>query len=170
MMHYIIMYLQVMAKHYITASLILIFVALSNGFANIFPINKISLSVPMCYNERMIYGSYLLGLRKTRRLLSSYNATKANELVSILNFTNNFIDNYAKINNTEMRAKTITMHNIVIDVSNIKYIEINTKNDKLIIELDKQDKDAITSIAGKVHNMEALVSVVSILGKITNFT
>lgn len=167
---YIIMYLQVMAKHYITASFVLIFIAFSNGFANIFPINKISLSRSMCYNDRKIYGSYLLGLRKTRRLISSYNATKANELVTILNFTNNFIDNYAKINNTETRAKTITMKNIVIDVSNIKYIEINTKKDRLVIELDKQDKDTLASIVGRVNNVEALVSVVSILGKITNFT
>lgn len=170
MTHYIIMYLQAMAKHYIIASFVMIFIAFSNGFANIFPINKISLSTSMCYNDRRIYGSYLLGLRKTRRLISAYNVSKASDLVTILNFTNNFVENYAKINNTETRAKTITMQNIVIDVSNIKYIEINTKKDRLVIELDKQDKHALSSIVERVNNVEAFVSIVSILGKITNFT
>lgn len=121
-------------------------------------------------NERMIYSRYLLGLRKTRRLLN--NATKVNALVSILNFTNEFVANYSNVipanstsfNNTEIGVKNIIMGNIVLDISNVEYVHISTKNDKIIIELDKKNKD----IMKLFNNLDTYLNTLALLGKILN--
>lgn len=120
-------------------------------------------------NERMIYSRYLLGLRKTRKLLN--NTTNVNALLSILNFTNAFVSNYSlsalnntAFNNTETGAKNIIMGNIVLDVSNVEYIHIITKKDKIIIELDKKNKD----IFSVMNNLDTYINTISLLGKILN--
>lgn len=159
---------------YFKILLYLLLLSFSNGFINSFTSNSIlttSLKSINC-NERKLYGSYLLGLRKTRKLISSsYNSTKINELINIVNFTNQFIENYTIINNTETKAKTITMQNIVIDVSNIKYIEISSVNDKLTIELDTHSTaNNLKSISNNVNNIETIINLISFLGKISSLT
>jgi len=113
-------------------------------------------------NERKLYGSYLLGLRKTRKLLKN-NYTK-NETDTIMKFTNNFISNHTFINNTDVRAKNIIMSNIVLDVSNIDTIEIIAKDKTLIIELDKNNK--VSSIINNVNSVENIVSMITLFGKV----
>jgi hypothetical protein len=122
--------------------------------------------------EQMIYRQYLIGLRKSRRLIN--NATNINTLVSIANFTNQFVSNYATIsnnttfNNTEISAKNIIMGNMMLDVSNVKYIKISTEKDTILIELDKQPQRTDTNILEKINNMETIINTVSLLGKIVN--
>jgi len=124
-------------------------------------------------NEKKLYGSYLIGLRKTRRLLK--NTSNVNTLFNILNFTNDFVSNNTKnfnniyINHTEISSKNIVMGNIILDVSTIKYIHIKTEKDHLIVELDKTEKqNNMLSLFGKINNLEAIISTVSIFGKIIN--
>lgn len=126
-------------------------------------------------NEKKLYGSYLIGLRKTRRLLK--NTSNVNTLFNILNFTNDFVSNNTKnfnniyINHTELSSKNIIMGNIILDVSSIKYIHIKTEKDHLIVELDKTEKqNNMMSLFGKINNIEAIISTVSIFGKIINIS
>lgn len=123
-------------------------------------------------NEKKLYGSYLLGLRKTRRLLK--NTSNVQTLFNILNFTNQFVTNNTNLNNiyinhTEITSKNIVMGNVILDVSNINYIHIKTEKDHLIVELDKTEKqNNIMSLFGKLNSLEAVISTVSIFGKIIN--
>lgn len=125
-------------------------------------------------NERTIYKNYLIGLRKTRRYI--HNTTNIDSLVSILNFTNDFVDNYSiinnstLINNTNIGIKTITAGNMVLDVSNVKTIYISTKNDKIIIELDKQNDNNIINVLERINNIDALINTLSLFSKLLNIS
>lgn len=120
-------------------------------------------------NEKIIYKNYLLGLRKVRKTIKT---TNVDALVSILNFTNAFVANTTwvmnstEINNDEYVAKKIIMSNIHIDVSNVKYIQISTKNDTIIVELDKKNK--INNIMNDISNVDALINTISLLLRIVN--
>lgn len=112
-------------------------------------------------NERLIYRQYLLGLRKTRRLLP-------NAQYLIQNYTN-LTNLPITLNNTDIGAKNIIMGNIVLDVSNVKEIHITTSNDKLIVELDKQKKNVnILEGLHNLNNIDTIIGTLSLLGKITN--
>ena len=123
-------------------------------------------------NERKLYGSYLIGLRKTRRLLT--NTSNSQTLINIVNFTNNFVINNTNmqdvyINHTEVSSKNIIMGNVVLDVSNIKHIHIKTEKDILILELDKTEKQStVSSLLGKMNSIDALINTLSLFGKFMN--
>lgn len=147
--------------------------ALSIGFIN-FP--QLKLDIPVlkaaCNNcgERTIYRNYLLGLRKTRKLLTTPNftntdvANNVNALAHIINFTSEFVSNYTSSSN-ETIAKHIIMGNIVLDVSNIKEIHIKTEKDVLIVELDKKKEDTIVP---NMNNIETIINSLSLVTKILN--
>jgi hypothetical protein len=116
-------------------------------------------------NDRKIYGSYLLGLRKTKKLLKINNDTKA-DLETIVKITNSLVSNYTYINNSNVKAKKIVMSNIVLDVSNIETIEITASNNSLNIELDKNQRDS--SIINNVNSIENIVSIITLFGKVVN--
>ena len=63
----------------------------------------------------------------------------------------------------------MVLANIKIDVSNVKYIQISTKNDTILIELDKNnqepDKSFVNYDLGKI---DALISAISILMNVLN--
>jgi hypothetical protein len=67
------------------------------------------------------------------------------------------------INNTDKIAKTLILSNIYIDVSAVKYIQISTKNDTLIVELDKNNN--VLYDIGKIDNF---LSSISLLMKLVN--
>jgi len=78
------------------------------------------------------------------------------------------------INNTDKIAKNLILSNIYIDVSNVKYIQISTKNDTLIVELDKNNAETMAS-PNNIHNImydvtmiETLISSISLLMKVLN--
>ena len=113
--------------------------------------------------ERTIYKNYLLGLRKTRKLLSN-----ANNTLQI-----NFISDYRQplllqyINNTENTVKNIIMGNVIVDVSTVKYIHIKTSNDSITLELDKSEIKE-NNIISNINNVDTLVNTLSLLAKILN--
>jgi hypothetical protein len=113
--------------------------------------------------ERTIYKNYLLGLRKTRKLLSN-----ANNTLQI-----NFISDYRQplllqyINNTENTVKNIIMGNVIVDVSTVKYIHIKTSNDSITLELDKSEIKE-NNIISNINNIDTLVNTLSLLAKILN--
>jgi hypothetical protein len=127
---------------------------------------------------------YLIGIRNFKRV---YRIVKDNHfadiqnainILNVLNYLNNtqgtqgtqmtiMKDNNAmQINNTDKIAKTLILSNIYIDVSTVKYIQISTKNDTLIVELDKNNANALYDI-GKIDNF---LSSISLLMKIINIT
>jgi hypothetical protein len=111
---------------------------------------------------------YLIGIRNFKRV---YRIVKDNHfadiqnainILNVLNYLNNtqgtpmtiMRDNNAmQINNTDKIAKTLILSNIYIDVdvSTVKYIQISTKNDTLIVELDKNNANALYDI-GKIDS------------------
>ena len=76
-------------------------------------------------------------------------------------------------NNNEKIAKNLILSNVYIDVSNVKYIQISTKNDTLIVELDKNNADTaspnnIHNLMYDISNIETLISSISLLLKVLN--
>lgn len=147
-------------------------------------------------NEKFIYMKYLIGIRNFRkvyRIIKDNSNIDIQNIINIINIINNtqnvnitdnnsilinsslFKNNSLLINNTnnDKIAKNLILSNIYIDVSNVKYIQISTKNDTLIVELDKNNVDTIASnnlynIMYDIGKIEALVSSVSLLMKVLN--
>jgi hypothetical protein len=129
-------------------------------------------------NEKYVYRKYLIGIRKFKRV---YRIVKDNHFVDIQNAINilnilNYINNTQVmkddnsgnpmyINNTDKIAKTLILSNIYIDVSTVKYIQISTKNDTLIVELDKNNANTLYDDIGKIDNF---LSSISLLMKLVN--
>jgi hypothetical protein len=142
-------------------------------------------------NEKYIYMNYLLGLRNFKKV---YRIIKDTSNIDILNILNNinttqlaniadnnynnslFINNSMFINNTYCNnnnkiVKNIVLSNIYIDVSNIKYIQISTRNDTLIVELDKNNANIEASANNLMYDItkiETLVSSISLIMKLLN--
>jgi CxxC motif-containing protein len=122
-------------------------------------------------NERIIYKNYLIGLRKLRK---NFKIANTESLIQFINFTNNYISNTpiisnnTIINNEILGAKTITMSNIQIDVSNIKHIKISTKKESLIVELDK--KNTFANIVTEINNIDSMINALSLLLHIIKLT
>lgn len=130
------------------------------------------------HNERKIYKSYLIGLRRTRRYIQ--NTTNIESLKHILEHTNFLIHNYTNtqnntkdtndytIDNTNTIAKNIVMGNIVLDVSNVKNIHISTNKETIKIELDKtppkqNDNIDFVKFLEKINNVETMLNTLSLL-------
>ncbi len=90
-----------------------------------------------------------------------------------------FHNNSLVINNTGINddkiAKNLILSNIYIDVSTVKYIQISTRNDTLVVELDKNNADISSASCNNIHNImydigkiETLVSSISLLLKVLN--
>jgi hypothetical protein len=128
-------------------------------------------------NEKFVYMKYLIGIRNFKRVYRIFkdnhfaDIQNAINILNILNYLNNtqvMNDNNSVnpmyINNTDKIAKTLILSNIYIDVSAVKYIQISTKNDTLIVELDKNNANALYDI-GKIDNF---LSSISLLMKLIN--
>lgn len=149
-------------------------------------------------NEKYLYGNYLVTLRKFKRTIN-YSKLLNNITNSIVDNINPPIANYNKtmiassnskdnqdiylniknntqINNDQFIAKNIILANIKIDVSTVKYIQITTKNDTIIIELDKNNdsvKNTHTTdpngfINYDLGKIDSLISAISILMNLLN--
>ena len=127
---------------------------------------------PIC-NEKYIYLKYLVGIRNFKKV---YRVIKDNSNIDITqyaNITNNnnsmIINNtYSNNNNT---VKNLVLSNIYIDVSNVKYIHISTRNDTLIVELDKKNaniENPINNIIYDITKIETLISSISLIMKLLN--
>lgn len=153
-------------------------------------------------NEKYIYMNYLLGLRNFKKIyrvikdtsnidmqniiniLSNINITQIANITENYNYSehhNNNRNNYdytnsMVINNTggdsNKKVKNLILSNIYIDVSNVKYIQISTRNDTLLVELDKNNADAnaktSNNIMYDITKIEALVSSISLIMKVLN--
>ena len=145
-------------------------------------------------NEKYLYGNYLVALRKCKRTINysklfnniseitkdardtrdAKDATETRDIKGIaddiyLNIKNNTI-----INNDQYIAKSISLANIKIDVSSVKYIQISTKNDTITIELDKNNDNHISKntdngfINYDLGKIDSLISAISILMNLLN--
>lgn len=80
------------------------------------------------------------------------------------------------INNTRGDSnkivKNLILSNIYIDVSNVKYIQISTRNDTLLVELDKNNVETSAKTSNNIMyditKIEALVSSISLIMKVLN--
>jgi len=138
-------------------------------------------------NEKYVYMKYLIGIRNFKRV---YRIVKDNHLadiqnavniLNVLNFLNNthmtitrdnnaYDGNSMQINNTDKIAKNLILSNIYIDVSTVKYIQISTKNDTLIVELDKNNANtnANSNVLYDISKIDNFISSISLLMKIIN--
>ena len=142
-------------------------------------------------NEKYLYGNYLVTLRKFKRTIN-YNkifnnmTEQTKEAVDVAGVESKYtkdikgvaddiyfnIKNNTIINNDQYIAKSISLANIKIDVSTVKYIQISTKNDTITIELDKNN-DNFKNIEGGFINydlgkIDSLISAISILMNLMN--
>ena len=80
------------------------------------------------------------------------------------------------INNTRGDSnkivKNLILSNIYIDVSNVKYIQISTRNDTLLVELDKNNVETSAKTSNNIMyditKIEALISSISLIMKVLN--
>lgn len=116
-------------------------------------------------NEKYLYANYLVSLRKIK---------KAQKILTNNNIFMNFVNDTSRdsnknttvLDNKNNIAKTLILANIKIDVSNVKYIQISTKNDTIVIELDKNNNDNFINYdLGKI---DSLISAISILMNVLN--
>jgi len=129
-------------------------------------------------NQKFIYKNYLLSIRKVKKTIKRSNSViDINNIIdnvgNIINTSQNITNNksvlYLKQNNTvidndELIAKKLILSNIHIDVSNVKHIQISTKNDTLIIDLDKNN-DVLKS---ELNKIDTFLNVASILTSLMN--
>ena len=124
-------------------------------------------------------------------VLNYLNNTKLSTMTSVDMTDNNYFNNSIYINNylfqnnslvvnntgvnNEKIAKNIILSNIYIDVSTVKYIQISTRNDTLVVELDKNNADISSTSSNNIHNLiydigkiDTLVSSLSLLMKVMN--
>ena len=144
-------------------------------------------------NEKYLYGNYLVTLRKFKRTIN-YNkifnnmTEQTKESVGAVgvagaggdtryikgiaddiyfNINNNTI-----INNDQYIAKSISLANIKIDVSTVKYIHISTNNDTITIELDKNNDNSKNTEDGFINydlgKIDSIISAISILMNLLN--
>lgn len=152
-------------------------------------------------NEKYLYMKYLIGVRNFRRVYRFITDNRYGDIqniINILNILNTQISNNTSddlcnnsiyidnslfhngslfINNTSVHndkiAKNLILSNIYIDVSTVKYIQISTRNDTLVVELDKNNA-YIADISVSPNNIfdiskiETLVSSLSLLLKVLN--
>ena len=134
-------------------------------------------------NEKYLYANYLVSLRKIKKAQRAFNnLVNDSSSSSISGIGNNEgngnneskemllnIENSTVLNNNEKIARNLILANIRIDVSNVKYIQISTKNDTIVVELDKNnennEKSFINYDLGKI---DSLISAISILMNLLN--
>lgn len=137
-------------------------------------------------NEKYLYANYLVSLRKIKKAQRAFNNlvndSSSSSIGGIGSIGNNEgngnneskemllnIENSTVLNNNEKIARNLILANIRIDVSNVKYIQISTKNDTIVVELDKNnennEKSFINYDLGKI---DSLISAISILMNLLN--
>jgi len=129
-------------------------------------------------NEKYIYKSYLVSLRKVKKTIKNGSNT---DIIKLFNIIMDNINNVKKedvmipeqvfitgnnscIDNNELIAKTLLLANIKVDISNVRYIKISTQNDTLVVELDK-NKDVAKY---DIKKLEAFIAALSILMNVFN--
>lgn len=175
-------------KYYILLSLAFIGIAesyLNSPLLNLRKIKSTSLNLSkkkiMDNNQKFIYKKYLLSVRKVKKSIQRSNSVvDINGIIdSILNnITNNSTTNneaviYLKknetlIDNSELVAKNLILSNIHIDVSNIKQIHISTKNDTIIVNLDKNNAQNNYMVRYELGKIDALLNIASIITSLLN--
>ena len=139
-------------------------------------------------NEKYIYKSYLINLRKIKKTIKKSSNPELSNIINIINNITNMINSsnirvekFEKqekvivekdliIDNKDLNAKKILLENIHIDVSNVKYVKISTVNDTLTIELDRKEIicNNSTLIKYDLKKLEAFISAISILMNVFN--
>jgi hypothetical protein len=142
-------------------------------------------------NEKYLYGNYLVALRKCKRTINysklfnniseitkdARDAKDTKDTRDIKGIADDIylnIKNNTIINNDQYIAKSISLANIKIDVSSVKYIQISTKNDTITIELDKNNDNHISKntdngfINYDLGKIDSLISAISILMNLLN--
>ena len=134
-------------------------------------------------NEKYLYANYLVSLRKIKKAQRAFNnLVNDSSSSSISGIGNNEgngnnesnemylnIENSTVLNNNEKIARNLILANIRIDVSNVKYIQISTKNDTIVVELDKNNENSEKSFINyDLGKIDSLISALSILMNLLN--
>jgi len=134
-------------------------------------------------NEKYLYANYLVSLRKIKKAQRAFNNlvndSSSSSIGGIGNNEGNGnneskemllnIENSTVLNNNEKIARNLILANIRIDVSNVKYIQISTKNDTIVVELDKNNENSEKSFINyDLGKIDSLISAISILMNLLN--
>ena len=129
-------------------------------------------------NEKYLYANYLVSLRKIKKAQRAFNNLVIDSNDSNgsndggLNGNNEMflnIENSTVLNNNQKIARNLILANIRIDVSNVKYIQISTKNDTIVVELDKNNENNEKSFVNyDLGKIDSLISAISILMNLLN--
>lgn len=175
-------------KYYIL--LVLAFVGIAESYLNLPLLNLrknkttylcLSKKNTMDNNQKFIYKNYLLSVRKVKKsikhsnsvvdingiidtILSNMNTNSTSHKEAVIYLK----ENETLIDNSELVAKNLVLSNIHIDVSNIKKIHISTKNDTLIVNLDKNNMQNNDMVRYELGKIDALLSVASIITSLMN--
>ncbi len=137
---------------------------------------------------RVVKDNSNIDIQNIINILNILNYINNTNIANIANITENnpiFINNEVLLNtsliinntnhnNDDKIAKHLILSNIYIDVSKIKYIQISTRNDTLIVELDKNNADLaqepnnINNILLDIGKIDTLISSISLLMKFLN--
>ena len=135
-------------------------------------------------NEKYIYKSYLVSLRKVKKTIKN---SSNNDIIKQFNIIMDYINNAKQenamipeqifitgnnscIDNNELIAKTLLISNIKVDISNVKYVKISTQNDTLVVELDK-NKDICKGsdvVKYDIKKLDSFITALSILSNVFN--
>lgn len=127
-------------------------------------------------NEKYLYANYLVSLRKIKKAQRAFNNLVIDSNGSGGNKDGNGsnemflnIENSTVLNNNQKIARNLILANIRIDVSNVKYIQISTKNDTIVVELDKNNENNEKSFVNyDLGKIDSLISAISILMNLLN--
>ena len=148
--------------------IIILNVIISNGFFKM-PMIKSDKQHQTILNkykkkEKDLYSTYLIALRKQQRKIFRKTLNNITTKENTATFTS--------INNTQKCAENIIMGNIILDVSDVKYIHISTEKDNIKIKLDNNDKNTTTYptnlIYNGLQNIDIIFTTVGLVGKIIN--
>lgn len=125
--------------------------------------------------ERNVYSRHLIGLRKQQRKIFPKNINiNIDTIEFFMNLTKQSSENYnyTTINNTNMCAEKIIMGNIILDVSEVKYIHISTEKEHIKIKLDNNSKNSSISSTNLIYNglqnIDIIFTTVQLVGKFIN--
>jgi hypothetical protein len=132
-----------------------------------------------CFNERKIYAKYLLDLRKSQKIINNitknipYSSETTETLERIISVNNNknvtYMNDNLFINNDNFNYDNIIINNnLEINVKNVKYIKIETKNDTLKIKLDNDNKQKETVVQNNIRDLDLILTLLSIFQNLYN--
>ena len=118
-------------------------------------------------------------MRKSQKIINNitknipYSSETTETLERIISVNNNknvtYMNDNLFINNDNFNYDNIIINNnLEINVKNVKYIKIETKNDTLKIKLDNDNKQKETVVQNNIRDLDLILTLLSIFQNLYN--